>query len=72
MNYSNVKMGSPNSAFTPVKKKNDDIQLPIIVSNDYPDPKTQMSNRKNAFVFVKNLFDIGRRDSKIWCMNQKN
>lgn len=69
MKFSNVKIGSPNSAFTPIKKKDDDIQLPITASNEYPDPGTQMSKRKNAFAFVKKLFHASRRDSKIWCVN---
>jgi hypothetical protein len=69
MKSSNVKIGSPNSAFTPVKSKNDETQLPVLtLSDDYPDPGALLNNRKNAFAFVKNLFHQ-KRDSKICCVN---
>ena len=69
MKSSNVKIGSPNSAFTPVKRKNDETQLPVLtLSDDYPDPGALLNNSKNAFAFVKNLFHQ-KRDSKICCVN---
>lgn len=71
MKQSNVKIGSKNSAFTPVNKKKDvEIMLPNIANNCQPESIVQLSNRKNAFALIKQLFHTGTGNSKICCVNR--